>query len=341
MEKIEPEIEYKMMDKRVVPLSEMKTAADTVKYELSTRGMWFDPRVLTPDFLRSIQLPGMNLSADHAEQVCCHILDQYRRCLLIPGMIAVFILFSFFNPSCRKARVRIILFQMMTFGIVFALDYNGFLVAGRHFLNMQLMGLLICMYYLFDTGEIAEPLITDHKILSGVSLLVIVSTSIVMIINVKKSNEYQVTGTECYEKTMRTIEQQYNNRVIAVTMSDFYLFDHKFSIYNKNYTANKYIMYDMFTYSLIPEYVAYLRRISGCDPMDPVAFYTWLTKKDALYMANPDRFELTEKYMRLIHRLPIQFEPLQDWRCPSCMNATNLSEFEMRAVHQGNSLDAK
>ena len=331
MEKIEPEIEYKMMDKQMVDFSTMKTAEDSIKYELAPWGMWFDPYVMTPEFLRSILSPGMDLTFKHASKVFFHVISLYRYYLFAPYSIVVIIIYSFFQIAYRRRSFKILLFQTATFAIIYALDYNGILVTGRHFLSLQLISLLLILFYFFNEDTNFRST-NFSKVISILALLLIVGTDIYTVLEYKKSNWKQANETACYESAMQNIENTYHHRIIVTTMCSVYLLNHTFSIYNKNYTNNTYIMYDMFTYSLIPEYVEYLKKISGCNSLNPVKFYTWLSKQKALYLANPTRFDLTEKYMRIVHHFPLTFVNQSDLKRPDCIANTNLSDFQLCAV---------
>lgn len=330
MEKIEPEVEYKFMDKRVVDISRMETPQDSIKYQVARLGIWFDPTVLTPAFLRSIQLPGANLSRGHAVLVISHVVELYLYHSLDLAILAALVLFCFFSPARSRILWKIILFQLVTFAIVYGLDYNGLLVAGRHFLNIQLISLLISLFYFCN--ENTSFTISHRKLISGLSILILIVASVFTINHYKDSNRAQAFSAVCREKMMDEIESKIHNRIIAVQMEGVYLLDHPVSFYNRNYVKNTYILYDAFTYSLIPEYTEYLKKFSGCDPLDPTAFFTWLSKQKALYLTNTNYFELTEKYMQLIHHLPLKFKPIPSVHCLECLKSANMKNMELRAI---------
>ncbi len=171
MEKIEPEIEYKMMDKRIVPLSNMKTAKDSIKYEIGIKGIWLDPEVLTPDFLRSIQLNGINTSMEHIYQVFNHVLDLYCYYPFVTLLLIALLLYG--NIKGNKRFAQLLLFNAAVFVLLFASDYNGLLITHRHFLNIQLVALLIALSYVFS-NETSK--LTTQKASSKLGYIAIVST---------------------------------------------------------------------------------------------------------------------------------------------------------------------
>jgi hypothetical protein len=335
MEKIEPEIEYKMMDKRVVPLSDMHTATDSIKYTLATLGMWFDPHTLTPEYLRSLQLPGANLSVEHATKILQHTLKHYQRCSFTLAFNLCLILLCFFVPGGGVKLLRLVVFQAATFAIVYALDYNGRLVSGRHFLNLQLISLLISAFYFFEGGATVV-WSRGARFAGAAALLCLAVANYFTLCAYKTDNDNQAAETKCYEQTMQQVDATYHHRLIVATMADAYLLDHTFSVFNKNYANNTYIMWDVFTYSLIPEYTAYLHTLCNCDPLDPVAFYTWLQTQNALYMADPTRYDLTERYMNLVHGQQLKFLIQDSLPSPDCVADTHLCNYELRTVMVNN-----
>lgn len=331
MKKVEPEIEYKIMDRRIVPLSEMKTASDSVKYEAAMTGMWFDVHTMTPDYLRSLLLPGINLSAEHAGKVFLHTLSFYGHYIFVPCLVLALLIVCLFTPGYRKVIFKIILFQIATFLVIYAVDFNGRLVGERHFLNLQLVALLVSTYYLFGNMA-ASDLPRLSKPLLAMAMLVITAGTVPTLLNYKTANNSMAADIECYEAAMEEIENTFSNRLIVATISNVYLLNRSFSVYTNNYIKNKYIMFDVFTYSLAPGYLNYLGSQCQCNPTDPVAFYQWLSDNRALYIAEPARYDLTERYMHLVHRQQIKFTSISSFKKPSCIVATEMTEFEVRTV---------
>jgi hypothetical protein len=326
VKKIEPEIEYKIMDGQVVSFSAMKTAQDSVKYEAAIAGMWFDTNVITPDFLRSLILPGINLSPSHVTGIFFHIVSFYQYYIFIPVLVAVFIFLCFFQPTYRWTMFKIVLFQLAVFLLLFALDYNGRLVAGRHFLNLQLIALLITSFYFFKCFHNNNPLLTTS------SVLIVSLGAFFTLKSYKADTDLMAKNIECYEAVMNGIETSYTNKIIVTTMSNVYLLDHKFSVKNKNYKNNTYLMYDMFKYSVVPEYINYLGSMCNCNMSKPEAFFTWLSGENALYMAEAQRYNLTEKYMSLVHHKTVQFNANTVLKEVDCIANTEYWNYELRNV---------
>jgi len=303
--KVEPEVEYKVMAHRVVDISVMKTAADSIKYQLAIHGMWFDPRVLTTTFLRSILLPGSDLSPAHAYAVFLHVLSLYTYCVFVPVCVIVLFLLALFQGR-RFTALKIMVFQFITFCILYYSDYNGFLIANRHFLNLQLIYLLIACYYFFSENPV-QARDTKYKWLAGMAWLLVGLSAVITISNYKENNNQALMDIAGKERVMEKIESTYSGRNIIVTLAGFQIFDHRFTPRNKIYTKNNYVLYDVLAHQLLPVYMNYLNSQCQCDALDPVAFFNWASDSHALYMSDSSQYNLTEKYMQVVHSDRVKF----------------------------------
>jgi hypothetical protein len=137
---------------------------------------------------------------------------------------------------------------------------------------------------------------------------------------------------KCYESAMQEIENTFTNRLVVANLSNVYLLNRSFSIYTDNYVKNKYIMFDVFTYSLAPGYINYLANQCHCDPVNPVAFYQWLLDSKALYISEPGRYDLTERYMDIVHHQKFKFILPANFKKPDCMLGTEMEEYEVREI---------
>lgn len=308
--KIEPEIEYKMMANRVVPISEMKTAKDSVKYEAARAGMWFDTKEVSPEFMRSLLLPGAELSVTHAFEVLAHVLSLYKHYpFVIFALAALFIISIWRHTANQWLLLQISALTLCTFAIIYMLDYNGLLVEGRHFLNLQLISLLVLCFYVFSHWADAKSTWLRWPaylalLLAGVGC----AFSLHLYYNSAKEQYYAEIQME---QAMRAIEKNYHHRILAFTLESRFLMDRHFTLLNKMYNGNTYLMFDWFTFGLTPRYVDYMSRTCGCNAENPVEVFNWMAANKVMYVSTPHKFELTERYMKAVHHLPLQFtEPV-------------------------------
>lgn len=297
--KIEPEVEYKVMADRMVGLDKMKTARDSIKYKAAKIGMWFDTREMSPTYLRSILLPGADISLQHIKEVFLHVSSFYRSYIFIDVLIIVFLILGLaLFPDRWGLIIKMVVYVVFTFIVIYALDYNGLLVCNRHFFNLQFISLLVLCFYFFNAGPFTE--FKSKRKTVFLAVLFLVCGLAITLVKYKRENEEVNNYVSNMVKTMNKFEAKYTNRVVVVTNDGRFLFDQHFSIWNNNYTKNTYLIYDWFTFAVTPRYVDYLNRTCNCDASDPVAFFSWLASKNALYISAPHRFDLTEKFMRTV-----------------------------------------
>jgi hypothetical protein len=330
LKKVEPEVEYKLMEKRVVDISVMRTKLDSIKYQAAVAGTCFDTRILTPDYFRSILLPGSDLSFKHALDRFYHVLSLYKYYLFIPFYSCALLLLCLFQRDRWKPLLKIIVFQVATFMIIYFVDYTGQLVCGRHFLNLEIISLLITSFFFFVNNTYVFS--RQNRLVSIICMLFVLGAIRLCLTNYKNDSNAIADNTYCYEKTMGEIDSLYSNRIIILTTDNFHLFDHVFSIKNKKYDNNTYLMYDVWTYCLFPEYSNFLAKKCNCDPLDPVAFFNWLSSNNALYIAEPWRYDLTAKYMNIMHSQNLNFVPNSEYKKPECINDRDMGKFELRRV---------
>lgn len=329
--KIEPEIEYKIMANQMVGIDQMKTAKDSVKYRAAKIGMWFDTKEMSPEFLRSILLPYADLSYSHSREIYFHVLSFYTYYIFIDFVLVALIITCLLICPDRKTLIpKILIFSLFTFLVIYALDYNGFLVCNRHFLNLQFTSLFVLGFFLFNTGSNQK--INKKKTLLTIILLSLLPGLGLTLYKYKIDNIIVDQKTEAVVQTMKKFETMYSNRIVVCTIDSRFLFDQHFFVTNENYTKNTYIMYDWFTFAITPRYVDYLSRTCHCDSNDPVAFFHWLADQKALYLAIPYRYHLTEDYMRIVHACPVTFE--DSLRINSLIDAKNFDtkDVEVRTV---------
>ncbi|MBS1685338.1 MAG: hypothetical protein JSS76_11300 [Bacteroidetes bacterium] len=297
---IEPEIEYKVMADRMLPLSAMQTPQDSVKREALKIGMWFDTRGMSPAYMRSILLPGGDFSPAHSLAVFYHVYGFYKYYSFIDVFIVLLLLLSVLAPQRDWGSVwRMMVFSIFSFLVIYLLDYNGFLVCDRHFLNLQFTSLLILSYFFFHQPGI--PGILQGAVRLGIGLCVAFVFLCFTIARYAHDNKNTYADIEAAEQMMKKIESRYSGRLVISTIDGRFLFDQHFSVWNHNYTANRYILYDWFTFASTPRYVDYLSRSCGCDAADPAALFRWFAGQKALYLAVPYRSALTSRYMQTVY----------------------------------------
>jgi hypothetical protein len=261
--------------------------------------------VITIEYLRSLLLRGMDLRPEKALAVLVHTLSFYKYYLFIPVFFASIILYCLLLGNWALV-IRIVLFGIFNLGLLYASDYNGFLLAERHFLNIQLVSLLVILLYFFNSSDFSKLLGNARYVAMG-GIAFTLGALAVTIANYKENNTIAAAEISNNEKVMEKIESTYSHKVIVLSVSTIHMIGRSFSFKNNNYGNNTYLLYDFFTYSLMPEYGRYLDSECNCDSYSPIDFFNWLAAQNALFIAEPKRFDLAEKYMRIMHNDKVKF----------------------------------
>ncbi|MBL7800021.1 MAG: hypothetical protein JNL95_04775 [Chitinophagales bacterium] len=329
--KIEPEVEYKIIDKRMVDMSTLKTAEDSIKYSIARRGMFFDPNILTPEFLRSILLPGVNLSPEHAVNNIVELGDFYAYFFFIIPTFLLLLLLCYAQVIPQKIMQKIFLLGLYTLLFLYMVNYNGHLISYRHFLNVQLISFIIMLHFIESgVGSFFPIRIKRPYILIGL-FIVLVSMGKTLA-NYADRNRNVAQNSRNSEVAMNEIEAVYQNRIIAATVCSFSIFNHNLHVKNRKYIKNKYIMFDLYTYSLEPNYLKYLSKECVCEPTDPVAFFEWLSRNNGLYIADSIRYQLTEDYMAIVHNQKLKFASSDDATITEGTKNTRLFGYDIKKV---------
>lgn len=335
--KVEPEIEYKMMARSVKPLSDMKTAKDSIKLKAAVIGMWFDTKEMSPEFLRTLIMEHSDYSFKYSQEVISHVLEFYKYYLIVPVLYLVFIGFSLLGFINKWQILKLVVFMISAFILMVTIDYNGILLSNRHFISMHILVLLICCTYLFRWTDTQ---LTDLKMwVKFLALMVVLFSLTFLVIQYKNENRALFAKLKRMEKIMQAFENKYNNRIVAVTIDCRFLFDQHFTIRNHNYKNNTYIMFDWFTFGLTPRYIDYMSRICQCDASDPSNFFKWLAQNNALYLSEINRFNLTEQYMKQVHGINLRFINPEKVNKLGKMDEIDTRNCEVRLVNIGNSIE--
>ena len=303
VKKLEPEVEYNYMERRTLGLADMTTAQDSVKHQLATRGMWFDPKELSPEYLRSLIKPESNFSTERLFEVAQHISQLYLKYIAFPVLMLVLVLILVLLHK-RKSAFRLVLFILFSFLLLYAVDYKGLLLSGRHFLGFQLTTLLIALFYFFSEQAKFDGVV---KRLVAVMSVPVFAAFTYTLYWYKRENREVWLATCDMEKAMQYIESRYVGHMVVVSNEARYCFDRHPTLKNQIYTKNTYILFDHGTYSMVPRYSDYMKRLTGYGVESPEKLVRWFSDQDALYMSNHERYGLIQSYFGEIYGMQVVF----------------------------------
>ena len=315
--KVEPEIEYEFMSGNVIDLSKCQTEKDSVKYLMATYGIWIDPKVVTAEYMRTLILN----NRFSFEQLHYGLMNIKKYLVFYSGLS--FLLFISIGFLITKKRSLISGLKLLLYLILNLLPllYSSYrtLLDERHF--FPIVFILVVLAFIYSIQVYSKENLSLHYSHLTLSLILFLGalSNYYLLNNYKNRNEVEEVKVICSENTMNQIESMYSNRIVVITSGSFRLIDHDFSIWTKNYSANTYIMYDLFNYSLVPRYTEYLSLLCNCDATKPEIFFTWLSQKNALYLAENNRLDITKSYMKALYNQELQFLPVKEFKLNSCL----------------------
>jgi len=302
---IEPEIEYKFLQGYVKDIDSQKNFKDSVKYMAAVNGIIFDPDVLTPQYLRSIQeMPSTGESVLKVKNGINAVANLYHYYNYI---VFTMLLFLFLSLVKRKYALffRLLAIDGFLFLLMFGLSINSGL-SNRHIQPFFLMLLLINLTYFFRwTGKLqfSSPKYWSLMIIFGIMLLNNTTEKY------KINNDVLAKLAIDAENRFRKMDEHFKNRIIVGTLSSQNeLFNQRFSILNQRVFNNKYILFDCYNFSMLGQYRAYLDRLTNGNAYPPDKFFTWLSDHNALYLVSDEMGEVTQLYINTIYDMSVSLD---------------------------------
>jgi len=282
---MEPDIEYALSTNRVIPLAEMGTLEDSIKYQMAVNGSLIDEHFTDIAFLRRITQDQFKFRFAELTVSIVHVFSFYSYYFFFP----IFYIASIFLGSLGK-RMKLLLYYLIVFAILTYLDYNV-AIADRHFLSLQLIVILLPFRYAFNVkAQVSATLANNFYFLLLFAAFYNSNSAI--------NNQREVAKeVACIETGMGEFEKLYQDRFVLIGVSSFHLLDRKYSFFDDKYKGNTYLLYDAMNYSIVPRNRAYLSALCSCDASNTAAFFAWLAYSKALIIMDVNRARIIQEYV--------------------------------------------
>jgi hypothetical protein len=326
--KIEPNVEYALSTGRVVDLSSMRSKDDSLKYNMAMVGMFIDTDFTNVGFLRALILTENNYNITRVVKSIKDVtnLKIYYYSYFYP---LIFVILFLLIKNNTIAAIKLFIINLL-YMMLFVLTACNTDISNRHLSSFLLLVVFINLIFFFKNHFYIK---NDFNTIF--ITLTLITTVVFTLMNYKQNNKQTINNLKCFETAVKEIEKNYNNKTIVITLFNYNLFDKPFSYKQNNYIKNKYIIYDVTIYSMIPPYQKHLESICNCNPKDPVEFFHWLEKEDALYISVEKRFSIIEDYMNNYRKQSFTFyqsEMELNLKKPDCIENNN-SNFEIKKVN--------
>lgn len=311
---IEPEIEAQYVERQnKVPLSEMKTRRDTVMYNMASEIAWVDPKVLTPDYLRSLILPEKFMYTDG---------KQWKRALtelyaitrmhwawtllaLLSGVWAFFVV----RPSLTRTHRAWWWVLQVGVWLSLLLQTYTFKINDRSFLPYMSLFVFCQTVFLLQ----AWPWQNRSLAVRGLALACILLTGVQLYLFVQNSRELR-DQLAAYRSNFDAVKRVAGGKYLVLNSTSFdyiFLSNEPFVPYDYSAFRRIYIT-DGHVIPFLPYYRRYLESECGCDVEDFPSFWEYLktVRNDVVILSVPRRMQALQAYMAEIYGYTLRIEEI-------------------------------
>ncbi|MDB5283307.1 MAG: hypothetical protein JWO06_2382 [Bacteroidota bacterium] len=317
---VEPDLEYQVrVQQNCIPISAMKTAADSMRYEAALGGLWSDPNQVSVSFLRSI----VNKQRDFHR-----MRDQWKEFYPIIGTVAgrhlplvllsalmavIFLLFSLRFLSLRISILWVLIY-LLFWALIFMQTYLSKI-------NDRSFDSLLSLYLLV---QITFYLAFLKELIKGAAVLVVPSGLVVFScvqffwtldqVRIFREEKEQFLNQYAW------VKQEVHGGTLVLNGSSYIPFMLSFTPFKEqDYSGfSRVYWFDLFYMSTVHPYKEFLAQECNCDVSDFSNFYRFLMKQDkeVYLLSTPRRVQLVTRYLHTIHNLDCTFEQVPETNRP-------------------------
>lgn len=309
---LEPDVEYQFTArKNMVPISEMKTYEDSVRYRAARNMIWADPQNMPVKYIRGLIKPSDAVLIDTAQaqrtwKNFTNNFFKYKYLFLVNAILWLWIGVLFLRQGKRKDVVLLVLYGLAFIALILAQIYytkmrDRSFSPYLFFLLLMLLALWVRQVKLEGIKRWFVALLL--LVLCGVQL-----STLQQVVHVHKEalKEYKALYAKLTEVAGGETLLLNSNSFGAFTLRQvpFEKFEHP--------EFHKVYMNEAQLTPLIQTYRNYLEKECGCSIWNFSNFYKYLlssTYPDKVYLLSDEqRMELTFEYLKVIHGLDVKHE---------------------------------
>lgn len=311
---VEPEIEIELTARNNhVPISYMKTYADSLKYKAATNMLWGDPNIISPSFLRSLITKDYSFSS-YWEQ-CYRTYDMLREYVqkhtaVVCLNIVLLIVYLFFIPTgnTTSSKLLFLLFYACFFLLIF---FQAYFVKVNERTLSSCLSVLTILGFFFICPYVLTLSLFKKSALSTVCIIVLFAEVARTNYNAKEmENDFKIN-----KRNMRILKRYAGGHTIVLngsTLRTFTTSNRPFvafccSDYKKVYVNEAQVL------PTIDAYKMYLEKECKCDVTDFSNFFSYLKElqSDKVYFfSDSSRMTLIQEYLNGIHHFDLNIQPI-------------------------------
>ena len=311
LKQFEPELGYQLLDRgNIVPLGTMTNAVDSAKY-IAVTNLITDQKYTTIEFLRSLVAENafFGINAELTQRAINILSDKLDHSM---GLVILYLglllwLFRQYISDGRKAAVKLLLFNLAFWIIIFATTY--FIILQYYTLDIMLV--LLCFILL---GGMDFSKIRKTYLVSGLAIAILTLGTFTLY---SKQQAYITRLTNDLEANKNfglALKKKYPGKIIVPgnEQKKMILFSlrpyqmHDFSTFSKFYLFDADVIY------IQDNYNAYLRKECSCNAKDYIEFMDYLaSKKDSVrIISSPDRIDVIKYYCKVVRNKDYNIVPI-------------------------------
>ncbi len=300
---VEPEIEAQFCERNnIIPISEMETARDSAIWKAAKNIVWIDPKVLTPDFMRSLireeELAYTDIRHwvrvyNDMSAIAIHFWHMGAICALL--MLAILIV------KRPKSVFELLLFLLFVLSVWMLSAIQTYTVKINDRSFSPLMSIFIFSHLLVILPFVFQ----NHSLKFKTLLLAMLLLFIAHLSYLKIEADQLKEDLSKYRYNLKVITQIASGKCLAVNSSSCdYLFSSNkpfqpfdFSIFKKLYIT------DGFNMPYLPYYRRYLEKECNCDMSEFPSFWNYLRlhSEQVVVISDTERVNIIKGYLKEVY----------------------------------------
>ena len=317
--RIEPDVEMQLTVRRnVVPLSAMKTAADSMKYEAALNMLWGDPRVLDEKFLRSLieDAPYLSISwkqVARALTYCAEYTREYAHLLLFSFLFLLFASAWLYRKNGKLYALMPLGYFLVFFLAIFVQTYY---VKMRPWSFSPYAALLLvsAALYFFKTAD------SRRFFYAGLFLLLLAGIFHHRFVQAGSITEKKIYAyNRALYDSVKKIAKDETLLLNPTSYQSFLSASRPFEVFDYS-DFHKLFFYESQLGSVLPGYREYLMKECSCDVFDFSQFYKYLSDekypRTVYALSAQGRMRLIQQYLLIIHGFRLEYEEVPGVHLP-------------------------
>ncbi len=308
---LEPITEYQIWLGNMVPISEMKTAEDSMKYVALKEGIVNDPEKISNEFVKRVVAGKSSLRLEkdlfvRAASILLESIKAYPHLLFLN----LFLTTIFFVSFIRKGKwLGYIFFHAFFWALIFSICY-------LMVMEPRIFGAALFFYtagnliFLFQSGCFSQfkPNALKHSLIAAGCITILAQ---LYLMNISR-NDYEKNIIQNRLRFQALENTARNNLLVPDANAFMIIFFNNFTPFQTpNFSAfKKVFMMDLETKSLHPGYRSYLDKNCGCNSADLGEFYDYLYshKEEVVLVGELHRWQFFESYLKIVHHKNYSFK---------------------------------